>query len=322
MQFLRNALTRHHRSLSLLLLLLIAVAVPSTFFLVSSGKAPTKTTSGVLAAATASFPACSSLQYCKTWAPSCDGGTHYTKEQQCSNADGTISYPSICPTDNSCLVSDTTKLTSGPVDIGQLTFNNPNGASATADVTIVATGSGQSLGIYLFKSADGNPPDATQAIQNPNVYPIVASYTYNAPLADNTFYLLSADNVNKLTAGIKLPAVAGTYYFVANSHSDPLAGWWSTTDRACPWFGKITTNTSSDPTSPVLAASATDCPVTSMQSVTIAADAPPDTSSSGTDTTTGSTVDTTNEAQFGYQPQIDPAIFIIPAIILGLFILF
>lgn len=320
-----SLLAHHHRSVNIALLLLIVIAIPATFILAQKHSATKKPSSDVLAASTTSFPSCDSLKYCKTWAPSCDGGTHYTEEQQCKNADGTLSYPSICPTDNTCLVSDTDKLTSGPVNIGQLTFNAPTSASPGADVTITATGSGQSLGIYLFKSADGNPPDKTQTAQKPDFYNIVSTYTYNTPLADNTFYLLAADNVTQLITGIKLPALPGTYYFVANSHSDPLAGWWSSTDRACPWYGKITTNTSTNSANLVITSSATDCPVPDLQAVTVA-----DSTSTASATVpqnndsaaAGTSTDTTDESQFGYQPKIDPMIFVIPGVILVLFILF
>ncbi len=317
-------LTHHRRSVNLTLLLLLVITVPGTY-LITRGHTPapqaSQADSSVLAVSTAAqFPSCNSLQYCKTWTTSCDGSAHYTKEQQCIDQDGKVFYPSVCPADNSCLVADTAKLTSGPVDTGGLSAVSPNGTDPGADTTITATGSGQSIGIYIFKSSDGNPPDKLKAISNPNVYTIsTSSYTYNAPLVDDTFYLVAADNVTTLTTDIKLPAVTGTYYFVANDHSDPLAGWWSKTDRACPWYGKITTNTTPD-SGITLSASTTDCPAVAPQSITV--NAPAATSSAVSGDTGGTASTSEDTSQFGYQPRIDPMMFVIPGIILMLFILF
>lgn len=124
--------------------------------------------------------------------------------------------------------------------------------TAGSQVKIITTGTAGSIGTYIFRSSDGNPP-------NPSVnYPTNQSYSAGS-LTVNQFYKISAANLSTVPQTITLPNDPGKYYLVANAHSETIANWWipsSSTnpapDYVCSWDSRLLVNSGASQSNPTL----------------------------------------------------------------------
>jgi hypothetical protein len=141
-------------------------------------------------------------------------------------------------------------------DVSVKTINvfAPQGTAPGAQVKITTTGTAGSIGTYIFRSSDGNPPNPSNSLN----YPTNQNYP-SGSLTANQFYKISAANLSTVPQTITLPPDPGKYYLVANAHSQTLDNWWqpltnTTTaqDYVCSWDSRLLVNSGTDKNNPQL----------------------------------------------------------------------
>jgi len=141
-------------------------------------------------------------------------------------------------------------------DVSVKTINvfAPQGTTPGTQVKITTTGTAGSIGTYIFRSSDGNPPNPSNSLN----YPTNQNYP-SGSLTANQFYKISAANLSTVPQTITLPPDPGKYYLVANAHSQTLDNWWqpltnTTTaqDYVCSWDSRLLVNSGTDKNNPQL----------------------------------------------------------------------
>ncbi len=182
-------------------------------------------------------------------------------EQVWDTSSGTAQKTSNTCTNTSMKILYVGQASSASLSVDSITISPAQSTytEGQTDVTVQATGQGNSLGLYIIKTADGNPPVVSKGLS----YSPSGSYP-GGSLTPDQMYLLNAANGTTAQATITLPPDDGTYYLVANAHSQSTNSWWANGDQVCTWMGNLASGTPGN-----ITLSSTTCSNASPVSLTI-----------------------------------------------------